>query len=97
MVFEWLGVSLEDVSYIEVYGIGIVIGDVVEVIGIVDMYIWGIINFMWKLKIGFVKLNFNYIEFIVGLVGLIKFVLMIKKKRMVLMVNVCILNFKLKL
>lgn len=39
MVFEWLGVSLEDVSYIEVYGIGIVIGDVVEVIGIVDMYI----------------------------------------------------------
>lgn len=75
-------------DYVEVYGIGIVIGDVVEVIFIVDVYFRNIILLKWKLRIGFVKLNFNYIEFIFGFVGIIKVVLMIKNKKYVLIVNV---------
>lgn len=84
-------------DYFEVYGIGIVIGDVVEVIFIVDIYIKRNGNLKWKLWVGLVKLNLNYIELIFGFVGLIKVVLMIKNKRLVLIVNVYVLNFKFKL
>lgn len=84
-------------DYFEVYGIGIVIGDVVEVIFIVDIYIKRNGNLKWKLWVGLVKLNLNYIELIFGFVGLIKVVLMIKNKRLVLIVNVYVLNLKFKL
>lgn len=42
------------------------------------------------------KLNLNYIELVLGLVGFIKVVLMFKNKIFVFIINIIILNFKLK-
>lgn len=74
---------------------GIVIGDVVEMKLVVKMYCGGVFGNIRIFSVGFVKLNLNYIELVFGLVGLIKVVLMFKKRKLVFIVNIKILNFKL--
>lgn len=93
---EEFGLDVDDIEYFEVYGIGIVIGDVVEVKFVSKIYCSKVFGNSWVFCIGFVKLNLNYIELVLGLVGFIKVVLMFKNKIFVFIINIIILNFKLK-
>lgn len=71
-----MGFDVLSVDYVEVYGIGMLIGDLIEVmvIGIV----FGMGDVIELILVGFVKLNIGYFELVVGIFGLIKFVLVVK-------------------
>lgn len=65
-------IKVEDVSYVEIYGIGILLGDFVEIRVLVEIFSKGWIYF---LIIGLVKFNIGYFEAVVGVINLIKVVL----------------------
>lgn len=77
-VLVMLGVVLDSIGYVECYGIGIVFGDLIEVVVLNQVYVW-VSDGMWQglCYIGLVKMNIGYLDMVVGSVGLIKLVLVV--------------------
>lgn len=67
-------IFVEWVFYVEVYGMGIFLGDLVE-IKVFEIVYGENCSLECFLIIGLVKINIGYIEVVVGIVGLIKVVL----------------------
>lgn len=65
-------ISFVDVVYVEVYGIGIKVGDLEELSIIMSVFCNGWNLEMDFLLIGFVKFNIGYFEFVLGLCGVVK-------------------------
>lgn len=65
------GCDVKDIIYVEVYGIGIVVGDLLEIKVIVSVY-----GSNGSCYVGLVKVSIGYLEVVVGIVSVIKFVMM---------------------
>lgn len=76
---------------VEVYGIGIKIGDFIEIIVIVNVF------YEKGVYIGFVKLNLGYVEGVFGLIGVIKSVLVFEYKVIFFNIKFDKLNLKSKI
>lgn len=97
MVLEDVGLVIMDVDYINVYGIFILLGDVVEVK--VIQKVFG--EYVFKLNISFIKLMIGYLLGVVGVIEVIVCILVIQYNKILLMINYfmddLVFDFKLNL
>lgn len=82
-VLVFAGVNFEDVDYINIYGIFILLGDIVELK--VIQYVFG--EVVYDLNISLIKLMIGYLFGVVGVIEVIVCVLVIQYKFVLLMIN----------
>lgn len=72
------GVLVDSIGYVEVYGIGIQLGDLVEIVVLLEVYCV-IMVCMQYCVLGVLKVNIGYFDIVVGVVGLIKVVKVVEQ------------------
>lgn len=77
-VYNGVNLDFYEIFYVEVYGMGIIVGDNVEVRLILSVF--NERGRKYDLLVGLVKINVGYLEVLLGLVGLIKVVMVLKKR-----------------
>lgn len=85
-VYKDVGIDLCIVDYIEVYGIGIIFGDLIEV----EVLGWVVGRGClvdWLVLLGVVKINVGYLELVVGVVSMVKVVLVLQYDKLLLLIN----------
>lgn len=91
-LYEKIGISPEDVSYIEAHGTGTKLGDVVELESLEKVFRRFSVPLEHKCEIGSVKTNIGHLIACSGMVGLIKAILCIHHRKLVPSLNFNIPN-----
>lgn len=78
-VYGVVDILVDIIDYVECYGMGIYLGDLIEVVVLIEVFcvIIDDVGYCW---IGFVKINIGYLDIVVGVVSLIKMVLSLYNK-----------------